>query len=84
MTKHIHITAYGFHFQLYATIHNDHSEHLFPFVQKQKIENWKSFSAYHDKQKVNPHTHTQLSKTEANWAVELCISAQRVVYGTQP
>lgn len=80
MTKQIHMTAYGFHFELYATIHNDHSEHLFPFVQKHKMKTKNLFPAYHDKQKVNTHTAQQDRSKLGNRVVY----KQRVVYGTQP
>ena len=63
-----------FHFQLYATIHNDHSDHLFLFVQKHKTKTENLFRRIMISKKLT-HTHTQLSKIEANWAVELCISS---------
>ena len=63
-----------FHFQLYATIHNDRSDHLFLFVQKKKTKTENLFRRIMISKKLT-HTHTQLSKIEANWAVELCISS---------
>ena len=81
MTKHIHITAYGFHFQLYATIHNDHSDHLFLFVEKHKTKTENLFHRIMISKKL---THTHTAQQDRSKLGSRVVYKQRVVYGTKP
>ena len=81
MTKHIHITAYGFHFQLYATIHNDHSDHLFLFVEKHKTKTENLFHRIMISKKL---THTRTAQQDRSKLGSRVVYKQHVVYGTQP
>ena len=72
-----------FHFQLYATIHNDHSDHLFPFDQKHQTKTENLFRCIMISKKLT-HTHTHTAQQDRSKLGSRVVYKQRVVYGTKP
>lgn len=82
-THSYHTALTVFHFQLYATIHNDHSDHLFLFVQKHKTKTENLFRRIMISKKLT-HTHTHTAQQDRSKLGSRVVYKQRVVYGAQP